>query len=216
MSSNKDGLKIFQDWKWQWNVPWNRNRTKKKAYHINNRTWRSGRASREYDWTSINIDQRNLIRRKSNQIISKWWIANCENINCKIRMLCVTCFCLCISPYLRLCCYIISSPVYLCYVYKLNSIPIILSTAVQLVHFIDHSPSHSYLPYLLILMLHCYSVLLSHNRLPNKILLKYINSWADIKIYAWKPNFANIATLLMCNSQTKIQFLLKLTKSMLC
>ena len=42
-----------------------------------------------------------------------------------------------------------------------NSVPFISSTIARLIHFIDHSPSLPYLPYLIILMLHCHSALLS-------------------------------------------------------
>ena len=72
-----------------------------------------------------------------------------------------SCFCLCTPPRLCLCFYIILPPSHLCCVHKPKTIPFILSTIVYLIHFIDHSPSLSYLPYLIILMLHCHSALIS-------------------------------------------------------
>ena len=72
-----------------------------------------------------------------------------------------SCFCLCTPPQLCLCFYIILPPSHLCCVHKPKTIPFILSTIVYLIHFIDHSPSLSYLPYLIILMLHCHSALIS-------------------------------------------------------
>ena len=72
----------------------------------------------------------------------------------------------------------------------LKSISFISSTIVHVIHFIDHSASLSYLPYLVILMWHCHSDF--HSRLRNKILPKYIHSCADIKTYSSKPNFTNI------------------------
>ena len=42
-----------------------------------------------------------------------------------------------------------------------KSIPFISSTNIPLIHFIYHNPSLSYLPYLVILILHCHLVLFS-------------------------------------------------------
>ena len=42
-----------------------------------------------------------------------------------------------------------------------KSIPFISATNIPFIHFIYHSPSLSYLPYLVMLMLHCHSALLS-------------------------------------------------------
>ena len=124
--------------------------------------------------------------------------------------------CLCTPPQLCLCCHIILPPLYLCCAHKLYHpihfiyqtpsyffrlpyfISSISSTIVHHIPFIDHSPSHSYLPYLVIshlihfiyksppllhlpylviLMLHCRSVLLSI-RLRKIVLLKYILNYA--------------------------------------
>ena len=134
----------------------------------------------------------NLIRKKSNQTISIWWIGNSENINLKRMMLCVTilfhhlvCFCVhhlgCVI--FLLCDVVIfffvllilfyfsfttapkckkySGLNHLCCVHKPKSIPFISSTIVHLIHFIDHSSSLSWLPYLVILMLYCHFALLS-------------------------------------------------------
>ena len=81
-----------------------------------------------------------------------------------------SCLCLCTPPQLCLCCYIISPPLHLCCVHKLNpshsfhlpqSISFILSTIAHVFLCIDYSPSLSYLPYLVIIMLHSHSSLLS-------------------------------------------------------
>ena len=72
-----------------------------------------------------------------------------------------------------------------------NSNLFISSTIVHLTYFIDHSPSLSYLPYLVIPMLYVTRPYF-HVRLRNQILIKYIHSWADIKTYGSKPNFTNI------------------------
>ena len=71
------------------------------------------------------------------------------------------CLSLCSPPQLRLCCYIILPPLHLCYIHKPKSIPFISSIVVHLIHFINHGLSLSHLPYLVMLMLHCHSVLLS-------------------------------------------------------
>ena len=71
-----------------------------------------------------------------------------------------SCLCLCTPPQLCLCCYIILPPLHLCCVHNPKSISFISSTIVHLIHFIDHSPSLSYLPYLDVLVLHCHSALL--------------------------------------------------------
>ena len=82
---------------------------------------------------------------------------------------------------------------------KDNSNLFISSTIVHLTYFIDHSPSLSYLPYLVIPMLYVTRPYF-HVRLRNQILIKYIHSWADIKTYGSKPNFTNI-TCSACQSK---------------
>ena len=70
------------------------------------------------------------------------------------------CFCLCIPPQLCLCCCIIyQSPSHSFHLPK--SIPFISSTNISFIHFIYHSPSLSYFPSLVMLMLHGHSALLS-------------------------------------------------------
>ena len=67
-----------------------------------------------------------------------------------ICVICLGCFYVVILPPLHLCC-----------VHKPKSIQLISSTIVHLIHCIDHSPPLSYLPYSVILMLHCHPDLLS-------------------------------------------------------
>ena len=70
------------------------------------------------------------------------------------------CFCLCTPPQLCLCCCIIyQSPSHSFHLPK--SIQFISSTNIPFIHFIYLSPSLSYLPYLVMLMLHCHSALFS-------------------------------------------------------
>ena len=77
-----------------------------------------------------------------------------------IHLIPPSCFCLCTPPQFCL---------YYCIIYQSpshsfhlpNSIPFISSTNIPFIHFIYHSPSLSYLPYLVMLMLHCHSALLS-------------------------------------------------------
>ena len=167
---------------------------------------RSGRTLGKWDWTSSNIDFHNLIRKKSHQTISIRGIVNSENINFKRRTLWVAILfhhivCLCTPPQLCLCCYIILPPLHLCCVHIPKSILFISSTIVHLIHFIYHSPIHSFLSFIAhhfhiyhIWSYSCYIVIKPyfHDRLRNMILLKYIPSWVDIKTYASKPDFIKI------------------------
>ena len=73
----------------------------------------------------------------------------------------LSCLCSCTPRQLFLFCCIILRPLHLCCVHKPKSIPSIWSTIVHLIHFTNHSPSFSYLPYLVILMLYCHLALLS-------------------------------------------------------
>ena len=83
-------------------------------------------------------------------------------------------------------------------------------TKVLPIHFIYHSTSSSCrlpqpIPFILLIIVHyfhiyhiwsysCYIAIQSyfHVKLRNAILLKYTNSWADIKTYASKPYLASI------------------------
>ena len=72
-----------------------------------------------------------------------------------------SCLCLCTPPQLRLFCYNVLPVHHPCWMHKPKSIPFISSTIEHLIHYIDRSPPLSCLPYLVILMLHCHSVLFS-------------------------------------------------------
>ena len=138
---------------------------------------------------------------------------NSENINFKRRTLWVAILfhhivCLCTPPQLCLCCYIILTPLHLCCVHIPKSILFISSTIVHLIHFIYHSPIHSFLLFIAhhfhiyhIWSYSCYIVIKPyfHDGLRNMILLKYIPSSADIKTNASKPDFIKITDLLLLN-----------------
>ena len=105
----------------------------------------------------------------------------------------------------------LAPPSCLCFVLHLNCLYFVtLSHPSIFVAFKNQSPFHSFhLPpsilFILLIIVHhfhiyhiwpysCYIVIQRylHDSLRNTILLKYIHSWADVDIYASKPNFANI------------------------
>ena len=96
--------------------------------------------SRECDWTSISIELHNSIRKKSNQTISIWWVASNENIICKGRILCAT-----ISSTILLVFVCSTSIVFMLLRYfAITSYLFYSHTNVLPIHFIYHSPCHSF------------------------------------------------------------------------
>ena len=153
----------------------------------------------ECDWTSKSLELHNLITKKSNQTILILWIAKNENRKYYLcdRLVPPSCWCLCTQPQLFM-----LLPSYHHFIFSYSH------TKLYLIHFIYHSPRHSFhLPYsislipstivysidLLIIVYHfhiyhiwsylCYVVIQSYfyDRLRNTILLKYAHSW----VHSW-------------------------------
>ena len=201
ISSHQGEFKFCKDWKWHWYGQWHWNGTKRKTELVSNWTWGSGWTLREFHWTSRNFDLYNSIRKKSNQTITIYWIASSKKINCKRRMLCAAILshhlaCVCV---LHLSVSIVTlsyhHSIFLLFTYETlpNSfhlpyfISIISSVIVDPIHFINHSPSLSHLPCLVLHMLYFHTAFLSRpiNKHCFQKIYSFLNWNQDLCTKAW-------------------------------
>ena len=103
----------------------------------------------------------NSIRKESNQAISMWWIVNSENINCKMRMLCVTIL------FHHLFVFVYSISIVFMLLHYLATTPSLSysQTKAHLIHFIYHSLSHSFhltysISFILLIIIHHFHIYL--------------------------------------------------------
>ena len=122
-----------------------------------------------------------------------------------------SCLCLCTPAQLCLCCCIIFLPLHLWCVHIPKSIPFILLILVYPIHFIEHRPALSYLPYSTLPMLECHSALLSR-QIRNTVLLKYIHFCAKTKTHASKSDLVNITTTQASNRENNYTCKIRATR----